>query len=1238
MRPTRWISYITSFLLLALLGGAAHAVERRLLIGSEARVTTNELLTLLGILPGSNTNVKVSTSPTSGFGSSAQMTADGALTCRADGTEVVLAAPHGPASTGSCYAKVCTTTLALITLCDTAKLDVRSVSCLESGPTSVDPGCNAEAPVCTGGNDAHCVGCQRDSDCGSSSGAFGLGLGQVTTVTANLLHGLLGLDILVPLSTLKVSAAVNGPFSNEAVLGADATCSVGADGSVSLAAGNVAGESTCYVQACVPLLGTCLVVPLDLIVDGCLLGQACDPIAACDTTTNTCISCRDDHAAGDIDRGCSTGTPTCHGAGSQASCVECEVDADCTGSTLDVALGPNRSLTVELARILDVLRQSTSLVPSSVKVGASLDGPFSNQTAFAADAALTGCAVDQSGNVVLTAAAISGHVTCNVQVCATLLGNTLQTCLVVPIDATVDVCVLDNSCDLAPTCQADFTCGGCKDTKPPGGVDRGCSNDTPACGEGTCNECLADADCNIKTPLLDLDLGGVGEVLFSDILASLHLPVLASIESVKVAANVTGPFSNDTLLDVQGDVAHCTVDLDNNVELVASTTVYGYATCNVEVCVTLLSGNVHTCYVVPIALNVDPCASRGDCRPPLCDGSSNTCETCIDTGPGTDRGCSDDLPACITDLTGDRHCEECDTDADCGSGEYCGDDHTCKTCEDDTSGGVDTGCTETTRACDTEPLAGGDPICVECTEDADCPSTVCDEPTRTCKPCEDSAAGNAVDNGCDPELPICDTSATASGGVERCVECTEDAHCAPNELCLLSEKICVPRDSVLARDDQYATAFATALSVTAAQGVLANDRAPEGAALTATLVAETIPDPSSTGTLTLAADGSFTFAPVPGFAGPVSFQYEAQAATGLPARATAVIEVGANRPPVASDEWVTTPQETPILIVVLANDVDPDNHPLGVPSASDPLYGDLEILDDATVLYTPPSGFIGRDAFTYQACDPYGGCTEGSVLVTVTPVNHAPMAADDHLFLVPNSSGVVVVLAHDGDADGDLLVIGDISADDFTGTIDRVDGGLLVTPLKDALGTFTFAYDACDPSALCDRAVVLVEVGETPPDPIVAAVDDSAETIRNLEVEIDVLANDTLVGDGTLWIGSWNRGAHGAVTMTIENTLVYRPDAGFVGEDAFRYTACDGHGHCDSATVTVTVLRGDNTPPIALDDLVSTKADTAVVLSPVDNDFDPDNDVLSVHSVGVAGHGIAVLLGDGTVEYTPNAG
>ena len=197
----------------------------------------------------------------------------------------------------------------------------------------------------------------------------------------------------------------------------------------------------------------------------------------------------------------------------------------------------------------------------------------------------------------------------------------------------------------------------------------------------------------------------------------------------------------------------------------------------------------------------------------------------------------------------------------------------------------------------------------------------------------------------------------------------------------------------VAVDDSYTTAQDTPLSVPAA-GVLANDSDTDGDPLTAVLV------PNGTaGSVTLNADGSFTYTPAPGFTGDDHFTYQASDGTALSNLATVNITVtatGGNTAPVANDDSYSTSQDTALTITapgVLLNDTDADGDPLTAAQLSSAGNGLASLNTDGSFSYTPNAGFTGTDSFTYEARDNNGGV---SASATVTISVTGTMACGDY--------------------------------------------------------------------------------------------------------------------------------------------------------------------------------------------------------------------------------------------------
>ncbi|XWN30994.1 MAG: Ig-like domain-containing protein [Devosia sp.] len=158
-------------------------------------------------------------------------------------------------------------------------------------------------------------------------------------------------------------------------------------------------------------------------------------------------------------------------------------------------------------------------------------------------------------------------------------------------------------------------------------------------------------------------------------------------------------------------------------------------------------------------------------------------------------------------------------------------------------------------------------------------------------------------------------------------------------------------------------------------------------------------------------------------------------------------------------------------------------------------------------------------------------------------------------------------------------------------------------------------------------------------DPI--AGDDSASTEAGVSVEVNVLANDTDAdGDAPRVVG-FSNGANGSVGPGPGDTLIYQPDAGFVGVDTFDYTVGDGKGGTDAGTVTVTVEGSNNpvnTPPVATDDQAGVVSGAAVEVDVLANDQDADGDGIEVTGFTDGANGTVRLSGNGNLVYEPNSG
>lgn len=95
-----------------------------------------------------------------------------------------------------------------------------------------------------------------------------------------------------------------------------------------------------------------------------------------------------------------------------------------------------------------------------------------------------------------------------------------------------------------------------------------------------------------------------------------------------------------------------------------------------------------------------------------------------------------------------------------------------------------------------------------------------------------------------------------------------------------------------------------------------------------------------------------------------------------------------NQPPVVNPDAVTTYTDEPVVIDVLANDIDVDGtiDPSTLVVFRSPLHGNVVLTPgESTVTYTPNMEFVGTDTFEYQVADNEGAVGESIVTVDVLP-------------------------------------------------------------------------------------------------------------------------------------------------------------------------------------------------------------------------------------------------------------
>ncbi len=404
-----------------------------------------------------------------------------------------------------------------------------------------------------------------------------------------------------------------------------------------------------------------------------------------------------------------------------------------------------------------------------------------------------------------------------------------------------------------------------------------------------------------------------------------------------------------------------------------------------------------------------------------------------------------------------------------------------------------------------------------------------------------------------------------------------------------------------------------------------------------------------------------------------------------------------NDTPVANaDTTFTTPEDTQLIINLLANDTDvEDGTPvaiaringtaIGVGGTIGVIGGTVTLNVDQTLTFNPTPNSTTDAFFTYTAKDSAGvESNQATVSIDVTPENDGPTAAPDG-FSTPEDTAVTFdVRANDTDIDSPTLTVTHIDGiqlnvgNGFTVTLGdgatvhrNANGTLTYTPALNAViapgAPPEFSYTVSDGllSSTATVNVTVTAVNDTP----VAASDSLAATQDGAAAIGNLLTNDSDVEDGTpipgnvtaftvagvgagvvntpLALGNGatlNVAANGAVTLTQNNAYDYL-GTGDTTQISLTYTVTDSGGASDSSSAVI-IVTGVNdligSPPTAsvevTEDLV-----TQVTSNVFDNVTDADlGDVHTVTAVvtgatpGVGGVGTPVAGTYGTLTIGSN--
>ena len=215
--------------------------------------------------------------------------------------------------------------------------------------------------------------------------------------------------------------------------------------------------------------------------------------------------------------------------------------------------------------------------------------------------------------------------------------------------------------------------------------------------------------------------------------------------------------------------------------------------------------------------------------------------------------------------------------------------------------------------------------------------------------------------------------------------------------------------------------------------------------------------------------GSVKYTPPAGFTGVDEFWYAMKDVHGRTNAAKVTLNVTApttgpnNEPDAVEDALSAFINGAEMTLDIVANDTDPDGDTLTVTDVQPAQYGSVRLTSGGAVRYTPPSTPVS-DSFLYTISDGNGGTASAVATISVTDPDDDndsfPSITGESITVSPGETVIIRVLENDFDADGDTLVLDQVTSGSQGGT----------TKVEDASGNLTWVeYKALDTASGTDE-------------------------------------------------------------------------------------------------------------------------------------------------------------------------
>lgn len=250
----------------------------------------------------------------------------------------------------------------------------------------------------------------------------------------------------------------------------------------------------------------------------------------------------------------------------------------------------------------------------------------------------------------------------------------------------------------------------------------------------------------------------------------------------------------------------------------------------------------------------------------------------------------------------------------------------------------------------------------------------------------------------------------------------------------------------------------------------------------------------------------------------------------------------------------------------------------------EPLHGTLVLAENGSFIYRHDGSEAPADTFAYLVVDASAEVDTGRVVVTVVPVNDAPIAVSTTFEVLEGGGLAGNVLATVSDVDSDTLTAFLVSAPTHADDFSLAEDGSFSYVHDGSEGSEdSFVYVAFDGETVSEPTTIIIELRGANDTPAILEIPD--QTVAEGEA-FDVLELDQLVDDPDHAGAEIFWQVSGAVNLVAEfdsnqRTMTIMPlDPEWSGSETLTFRATDPGQAWDEATAMFTITPVNDAPAV----------------------------------------------------------